>query len=64
MRSDSEVEPSGRDLSEPEGYQVIPRYRDLSRDVSGDVFIFFIFDKEFINSYCAAVNSFTNSEIH
>lgn len=48
-------------FSEPEGYQVIPRYRDLSRVVSRDIFGF---NKECINSSCAAVNSSTNGGIH
>lgn len=48
-------------FSEPEGYQVIPKYCDLSRVVSRDVFIF---NKEYINSSCAAVNSFTNGGIY
>lgn len=63
MHSDVKIEPFGRGLTEPEGYQVIPRYYDFLRDVSRDGCLF-IYNRECVNSYCDAVNSFANSEIH
>lgn len=70
MCSDTEVEPCDRGLTEPEGYQVIPRHRDLSRDVSRDVFwffwVFFIFILLTRNVLSLIVQqfTFTNGEIH